>query len=194
MDGDDPAPIAMKSVEVLSDEWATLTKYTFDYRRRDGTVETQVRQAYDRGNGAVILPYDPGRGTVLMVRQFRLPAWLQGHAAPLVEACAGLLDEDDPETCIRREAEEELGVRLGGIRRVFDLFMSPGSVTERLAFFLAVYQPADRVAEGGGDRDEDIEVLEVGLDEALAMVDRGEIIDAKTIILLQHMRLKGVMG
>jgi nudix-type nucleoside diphosphatase (YffH/AdpP family) len=194
MSTSDGGRVTMRKVEVLSDDWARLTRYTFDYRRRDGSVETQVRQAYDRGNGAVILPYDPVRRTVLMVRQFRLPAFLQGHGEPLVEACAGLLDADDPETCIRREAEEELGVRLRAPVRLFDLFMSPGSVTERLAFFIAVYEPGDRVGAGGGDLEEDIEVLEAGLEEALAMVDRGEIIDAKTIILLQHMKLKGVMG
>ena len=191
----DTAPIRIRSVEVLSDDWAVLKKTIFDYRRRDGTWETQVRQTYDRGDGAVILPYDPDRSTVLLVRQFRLPAYVNGHAEPLIEACAGLLDRDDPETCIRREAEEELGYRLGRVERVFDAFMSPGSVTERLAFFVARYSVADRVADGGGDADEgeDIERLEPTLDEALAMVARGEIIDGKTIMLLQHARLAELM-
>ena len=189
-------PIHIRSIEVLSDDWAILKKFTFDYRRRDGSLETQVRQTYDRGHGAVILPYDPRRGTVLLVRQFRLPAYVSGHPEPLIEACAGLLDRDDPETCIRREAEEELGYRLNAIEQVFHAFMSPGSVTERLMFFTARYSPEDRIGRGGGDahEGEDIEVLELALDEALAMIDGGRIIDGKTIMLLQHVRLRGLMG
>jgi nudix-type nucleoside diphosphatase (YffH/AdpP family) len=189
-------PIHIRSVEVLSDDWAILKKFTFDYRRRDGSLETQVRQTYDRGHGAVILPYDPRRGTVLLVRQFRLPAYVSGHPEPLIEACAGLLDRDSPETCIRREAEEELGYRLGAVEQAFHAFMSPGSVTERLMFFTARYSPEDRIGRGGGDahEGEDIEVLELALDEALAMIDGGRIIDGKTIMLLQHVRLRGLMG
>lgn len=189
------APIRIRSVQILSDDWAILKKTIFDYRRRDGTWETQVRQTYDRGDGAVILPYDPERSTVLLVRQFRLPAYVNGHAEPLIEACAGLLDRDDPETCIRREAEEELGYRLGRVERVFDAFMSPGSVTERLAFFVARYAASDRVTDGGGDagEGEDIETLEPTLDEALALVARGAIVDGKTIMLLQHAKLAGLM-
>jgi nudix-type nucleoside diphosphatase (YffH/AdpP family) len=189
-------PIQIRSVEVLSDDWAVLKKVTFDYRRRDGSLERQVRQTYDRGNGAVILPYDPERGMVLLVRQFRLPAYVSGHVEPLIEACAGLLDKDDPETCIRREAEEELGYRLRDTEPVFHIFMSPGSVTERLMFFVARYSPEDRIGHGGGDahEGEDIEVLEITLDEALVMVDQGKIIDGKTIMLLQHIKLKGLMG
>jgi nudix-type nucleoside diphosphatase (YffH/AdpP family) len=189
------APILIRSVEVLSDDWAILKKFTFDYRRRDGTLERQVRQTYDRGHGAVILPYDPERGTVLLVRQFRLPAYVSGHPEPLIEACAGLLDKDDPETCIRREAQEELGYRLRDTEPVFRVFMSPGSVTERLMFFIARYSPDDRIGQGGGDRHEgeDIEVLEVSLEEALGMIDEGQIVDGKTIMLLQHLKLKGLM-
>jgi nudix-type nucleoside diphosphatase (YffH/AdpP family) len=189
-------PIQIRSVEVLSDDWAVLKKVTFDYRRRDGSLERQVRQTYDRGNGAVILPYDPERGTVLLVRQFRLPAYVSGHVEPLIEACAGLLDKDDPETCIRREAEEELGYRLRDTEPVFHIFMSPGSVTERLMFFVARYSPEDRIGLGGGDahEGEDIEVLEITLDEALGMIDQGKIIDGKTIMLLQHIKLKGLMA
>jgi nudix-type nucleoside diphosphatase (YffH/AdpP family) len=189
------APILIRSVEVLSDDWAILKKFTFDYRRRDGSLERQVRQTYDRGHGAVILPYDPERGTVLLVRQFRLPAYVSGHPEPLIEACAGLLDKDDPETCIRREAQEELGYRLRDIGPVFHVFMSPGSVTERLMFFIARYSPGDRTGQGGGDRHEgeDIEVLEIPLEEALGMIGKGEIIDGKTIMLLQHLTLRGPM-
>nr|WP_210207543.1 NUDIX domain-containing protein [Microvirga aerophila] len=189
-------PIQIRSVEVLSDDWAVLKRVTFDYRRRDGSLERQVRQTYDRGNGAVILPYDPERGTVLLVQQFRLPAYVSGHVEPLIEACAGLLDKDDPETCIRREAEEELGYKLRGTEPVFHIFMSPGSVTERLMFFVARYSPEDRIGLGGRDahEGEDIEVLEITLDEALGMIDQGKIIDGKTIMLLQHIKLKGLMG
>jgi nudix-type nucleoside diphosphatase (YffH/AdpP family) len=183
--------IRIRSVEVLSDEWAVLKKTVFDYRRSDGVWETQTRQTYDRGDGAVILPYDRERDTVLLVKQFRYPAYITGHPEPLIEACAGLLDEDDPETCIRREAEEELGYRLRDVRRLYAPYMSPGSVTERLWFFVADYRPADRISEGGGSADEgeDIEVLEVTLDEALAMIGGGSIIDAKTIMLVQHLAL-----
>lgn len=184
--------IRIKSVEILSDDWARLTKTTFDYRRSDGSWETQIRQTYDRGDGAVILPFDRQRSTVLLVRQFRYPAFVTGHPEPLIEACAGLLDDHDPETAIRREAEEELGYRLRGVRRLYAPYMSPGSVTERLTFFLADYTPADRISDGGGaaDEGEDIEVLEFTLDEALAQVRDGRIIDAKTIMLVQHLRLE----
>jgi len=175
----------------LSDEWATLKRVTFDYRRRDGTWETQVRQTYDRGDGAVILPYDPDRGTVLLTKQFRIPAYVTGHEEPLIEAAAGLLDADDPETAIRREAEEELGYRFSSVTPVFKVYMSPGSVTEQLSFFTARYSPADKVSAGGGhaDEGEDIEVLEVPLTEALQMVRDGVIVDAKTIMLIQHLLL-----
>jgi nudix-type nucleoside diphosphatase (YffH/AdpP family) len=183
--------IRIRSEEILSDDWALLKKTVFDYQRRDGGWETQIRQTYDRGDGAVILPFDPERGTVLLVRQFRFPAYVTGHKEPLIEACAGLLDADDPETCIRKEAEEELGYRLRGVKHLFTPYMSPGSLTERLSFFVADYTPADRISEGGGaaDEGEDIEVLEMTLDDAVAGITDGRIIDAKTIILLQHMKL-----
>ena len=193
--GDD-APVRILDAKVLADDWATLTKYTIDYRRRDGVHETQIRQVYDRGNGACILPFDPDRGTVLLVRQFRMPVWVESEGGPsrLIEACAGLLDDLAPEAAIRREAEEELGYRLGAIHRVMDVYMSPGSVSERLAFFTARYTPADRIFAGGGNEEEgeDIEVLEPTLDEALAMIRAGEIVDAKTIILLWHVKLYGL--
>jgi nudix-type nucleoside diphosphatase (YffH/AdpP family) len=186
--------IRIRSVELLSDDWAILKKTTYDYRRRDGSWETHIRQTYDRGDGAAILPYDPARGTVLLVKQFRYPAYVNHHPAPLIEVCAGLLDKDDPETCIRKEAEEELGYRLHRVDLAFSIFMSPGSVTERLSLFTARYSPADRVAAGGGDRSEgeDIEVLEMPLPQAIALIRSGEIIDAKTIILLQHVQLAGL--
>jgi nudix-type nucleoside diphosphatase (YffH/AdpP family) len=189
------APIVIRTEEVLSDDWAVLKKVTFDYRRRDGRFERQVRQTYDRGNGAAILPYDPDRGTILLVRQFRLPAYVNGHPEPLVEVCAGLLDAEEPEACIRREAEEELGYRLRHVERVFEAFMSPGSVTERLVFFTARYAPSDRIGQGGGDisEGEDIDVIEVRLDRAMAMIATGEIIDGKTIMLIQHARIGGLL-
>lgn len=183
--------IHIRSQEILSDDWAILKKTTFDYRRRDGVWETQVRQTYDRGDGAAILPFDPERGTVLLVRQFRWPAFVTGHKEPLIEACAGLLDKDDAETCIRKEAEEELGYRLNGVKLLFTPYMSPGSVTERLWLFAARYSPTDRISEGGGapEEGEDIEVLEMPVDEAMAAISDGRIIDAKTILLLQHLKL-----
>ena len=185
--------VRILSSEILSDDWARLTKHTIDFTRRDGVVERQIRQVYDRGDGAVILPVDPDRQTVLLVRQFRMPVYLNDRQGMLIEACAGLLDENDPETAIRKEAEEELGYRMKEISRIAVLYMSPGSVKERLFFFLAHYSPADRISEGGGaaHEGEDIEVLELSLADALAMVKRGEITDSKTVILLQHVALYG---
>jgi nudix-type nucleoside diphosphatase (YffH/AdpP family) len=188
--------IRVRDVRVLSDDWYVLRKTTFDYRRKDGIWQTLSRETYDRGNGAVILLYDPVRGTVLLTRQFRYPAYVNGHKEPLIEACAGLLDERSPEEAIRHEAEEEAGCRIAAPRRVFEAFMSPGSVTERLVFFVAEYSAADRVSAGGGivAEGEDIEVLELTLDAALAMVERGEIVDGKTIMLLQYAKLHGLVG
>ena len=195
-DAGDGTRMRILEQKLLSDEWATLTKYTVDYRRNDGTHETLIRQVYDRGNGACILPYDPERGTVLLVRQFRMPVWVEsgGAVGELIEACAGLLDDLDPETAIRREAEEELGYRLGPINRVLDSYMSPGSVSERIVFFTARYAPQDRKFAGGGKEEEgeDIVVLEPTLDEALAMVRDGRIMDGKTIMLLWYVKQYGV--
>jgi nudix-type nucleoside diphosphatase (YffH/AdpP family) len=188
-------PVRIVAQKVLSDEWATLTRYEIDYRRRDGVWERQIRQVYDRGHGAAILPYDPERSTVLLVRQFRLPAYLTGHPEPLIEVCAGLLDTRDPQTAIAREAEEELGYRMRKPRLVMAPYMSPGSVSERLFHFIAEYEPQDRVSAGGGaeHEGEDIEVLELPVDTALAMIAVGQIIDAKTILLLQYVRMQGLV-
>ena len=189
--------IRVRHVEVLSDDWYVLKKTTFDYRRQDGTWQTLHRETYDRGNGAAILPYNRERGSVVLTRQFRFPAYVNGRAdGMLVEACAGLLDRDDPEACIRKEAEEETGYRLGRVEKVFEAYMSPGSVTEKLYFFVAEYEPGSKAAAGGGlEADgEEIEVLEVPLTEALAMVQRGEIVDGKTIMLLQHAALSRLLG
>ena len=188
--------VRVREVRVLSDDWYLLKKTTLDYKRRDGSWQTLSRETYDRGNGAAILLYDPARGTVLLIRQFRYPAFVNGHPEPLIEVPAGLLDELSPEEAIRREAEEEAGCHVAQPRRVFDAFMSPGSVTERLAFFVAEYSAATRIADGGGlaAEGEDIEVLERSLDEALAMVTRGEIVDGKTILLLHYAKLHGLLG
>ena len=182
-------------LEVLSDPWYVLRKATFDYRHRDGRVTREIREAYDRGNGVTILLHDPVAGTVILTRQFRLPIYLNGHPdGMLIETAAGLLDErgEDVENAIRREAEEEAGVRVGEVRRLFELFMSPGSVTERVTFFVATYTHAQRSSRGGGkaDEGEDIEVLELSLDEALAMVSAGTIDDGKTVLLLQWAALQ----
>ncbi|MBF4586489.1 NUDIX domain-containing protein [Curtobacterium sp. VKM Ac-2887] len=187
--------VVVRDVEVVSDGWHVLRRTTLDVRRRDGRWDRQQRETYDRGNGATVLPYDAERRTVLLTRQFRWPAYVNGHPdGMLIEAAAGLLDEDDPETAVRREAAEELGIRLGDLVRVGDVFMSPGSVTERVHFYVGAYTPADRVEAGGGveDEGEDIEVLELALDEALAMVEDGRIADGKTIMLLQWVALRSV--
>jgi nudix-type nucleoside diphosphatase (YffH/AdpP family) len=185
--------VKLLDVQLLSDNWYVLRKVSFSLRRRDGQWQTLSREAYDRGNGAALLLFDPGRGTVVLTRQFRLPAFLNGCAdGLLVEACAGLLDGDDPETCIRREAEEETGYRVRQPRKVFEAYMSPGSVTEKLHFFIAEYEPQDRVRAGGGlvNEGEDIEVIEMPLADALAGIARGAIQDGKTIMLLQHVALQ----
>ena len=183
--------IRVKSIDTVYNGWAKVKRAVIDYRRRDGRWEEQTRELYDRGDGATIIHFDPARGTVLLVRQFRFVAHARGMDADLIEACAGLLDADDPETAIRREAEEELGYRLRSVRHLYTPLMSPGSVTERLSFFTAEYSPDDKVSDGGGHpaEGEDIEVVEISLSEALAAVADGRIVDAKTIMLLQHLRL-----
>jgi nudix-type nucleoside diphosphatase (YffH/AdpP family) len=187
--------VRIEGVETLSAQWGTLRKYAIAYRRNDGVEQAQIREVYDRGNGAAILLHDPQRGTIILTRQFRLPALLNGHPdGMLLEAPAGLLDDDDPATAIRREAEEETGYRVTDVKEVFSAIMSPGSVTERLHFFTAAYHEGQRVGAGGGHagEGEDIEVVEVTLKDALAMIERGAIVDAKTILLLYHVALKGL--
>jgi nudix-type nucleoside diphosphatase (YffH/AdpP family) len=182
---------------LLSDDWYVLKKTTFAYRCRDGRWETQSRETYDRGNGAVLLLFNAERATVVLTRQFRFPAYVNGCSdGLLIEACAGLLDGDDPHTCIRREAAEETGFAVRAPRKILEAYMSPGSVTEKLHFFLAEYAVQDRVSAGGGaaGEGEDIEVLELPLATALAMVGTGEIQDGKTIMLLQHAALVGLAG
>jgi nudix-type nucleoside diphosphatase (YffH/AdpP family) len=183
--------VRIKQVQLLSDDWHTLRKTTYEFQRRDGSWQTQTRETYDRGNGAVILLYNRSRQTVLLTRQFRFPAYVNGHDGFLIEAAAGLLDNASPEERIRAEAEEETGYRVGNVTKVFDVFMSPGSVTERLHFFVGEYDHTSRIGDGGGleEEGEDIEVLEMGMDEAVAAMATGGIADGKTIMLLQYMQL-----
>ncbi|MCF2520096.1 GDP-mannose pyrophosphatase NudK [Dyadobacter sp. CY351] len=184
--------VRITSDEVLSNNWYTLKKYTFDYQRADGQWEKQSREAYDRGNGAVILLYNGEKQTILLTRQFRIPTYVNGNdTGMLIEACAGLLDRDNPEDCIRRETEEETGYKINSVEKIFEAYMSPGSVTEILYFFVAEYSEDMKVSDGGGSaqEQENIEVLELPFGKALDMVKSGEIKDAKTIMLLQHAQL-----
>jgi nudix-type nucleoside diphosphatase (YffH/AdpP family) len=183
--------IRVQNVRVLSDNRYTLKSTTFEWRRANGEWQTQARETYDRGNGAALLPYNLAQRTVVLVRQFRYPAYVNGYDDLLIEAAAGLLDDESPEIRIRAEMEEETGYRLGDIRRIFEAFMSPGAVTEKLHFFVAEYEPHMRVGDGGGiaDEGEEIEVLELPIDQAMAMIGDGRIADAKTIMLLQYAAL-----
>jgi nudix-type nucleoside diphosphatase (YffH/AdpP family) len=186
--------VLVRDVELLSCSWYVLRRTTFDYRHADGRWSTEQRETYDRGDGATILLHDVERGAVLLSRQFRYPAYVNGHPdGMLIEAAGGLLDDDDAVTAIRRETAEELGVDVGDVEHVFDVYMSPGSVTERVRFYAAPYTAASRTAAGGGlaDDGEDIEIVELGFREALAMVEDGRIADAKTIMLLQWAALRG---
>ena len=183
--------IRVKDVRLLSDNHYVLRSTTFEYRRANGEWQTQHRETYDRGNGATLLPYNLAGRTVVLVKQFRYPAYVNGYDDLMIEAAAGLLDNVSPETRILAEAEEETGYRLGAVAKVFEAFMSPGSITEKLHFFVAEYEPAMRISDGGGlaDEGEDIEVLELPIDTALAMIADGRIADAKTIMLLQYAAL-----
>jgi nudix-type nucleoside diphosphatase (YffH/AdpP family) len=183
--------VRIKDVRVLSNGWTTLKSTTFDYRRGNGEWQTQARETYERDNAAAVLPYNRAGRSVILVRQFRLPAFIRGYDDLLIEAAAGVLDDAEPEARIRAEAEEETGYRLHHVEKVFEAFMSPGAITEKLHFFVAEYEPSMRVSAGGGleHEGEDIEVLELGIDEALAMIADGRIIDAKAIMLLQYAAL-----
>lgn len=182
--------------ELLSDNWYTLKKYTYEIFKEDGIRQIQTREVYDRGNGAVILLYNQELKTVILTRQFRLPSFVNGNRkGVLIEACAGLLDQDNPEEAIKRETEEETGYRIKHVRKIFDSYMSPGSVSEILYFFIAEYTPSMKVHEGGGieHEQEDIEVLEMPFDKAYGMIATGEIRDAKTIMLLQYMKINQIL-
>jgi nudix-type nucleoside diphosphatase (YffH/AdpP family) len=182
------ASIRIKSVETLSADWYVLKKTTFELLRSDGTWQQQSRETYDRGNGAAILLYNLERRTVVLIRQFRFPAFVNGHSGMLIEAAAGLLDQASPEDRIKAEAEEETGHRVAHVHKVFEAFMSPGSVTEKLHFFVAEFDSSSRATVGGGNHaeGEDIEVLEIPIEDAMAAIESGEIQDGKTIMLLQH--------
>ncbi|MEP3210519.1 MAG: GDP-mannose pyrophosphatase NudK [Maribacter sp.] len=181
---------------MLSNNWYTLNKFTFEYQKDDGSWETQEREAYDRGNGAAILLYNKEKGTVVLTQQFRMPTFVNGNTdGMMIEACAGLLDGDKPEDCIRKETEEETGYRIDNVEKVIETYMSPGSVTEILYLFIGEYEDQMKVSEGGGSEHEteNIEVLEFRFEDALKMIASGEIKDAKTILLLQYAKINGIL-
>ncbi|MDD7994759.1 GDP-mannose pyrophosphatase NudK [Kosakonia radicincitans] len=180
--------------KILSENYFVLRNITYELTRSNGEVIRHKREVYDRGNGATILLYNRDKKSVLLIRQFRVATWVNGNEdGRLIESCAGLLDDDEPEVCIRKEAIEETGYQVGGVRKVFELYMSPGGVTELVHFFIAEYGDAQRVNNGGGVEDEDIEVLEFPFSQALEMVASGEIRDGKAVILLQYLKLSGLM-
>jgi len=188
--------VKILNTEILSDNWYTLRKVTYEYQKKDGSWQTQSREAYDRGNGATILLYNTEHKTVILTRQFRLPSFINGNpSGMLIEACAGLLDKDNAEDCIKRETEEETGYKISDVRKIFEAYMSPGSVTEILYFFVAEYSKDMKVAEGGGieHEQEDIDVLEITLDAAIQMIRDGGIKDGKTIMLLQYAKLQNLV-
>ena len=176
----------------LSDAWGVLQRHEFELKRRNGDWQHQIRETYDRGDGAAVLLIDPSDKSVILTRQFRYPAFYRGEMPMLIEVCAGKLDGDDPEGCARKEAAEETGFNVGKLEKAYDCFMSPGSVTERLTLFVATVE--GRASQGGGlaDEGEDIEVIRLPFAEALKMIKSGEIADAKTILLLQYVALEGL--
>lgn len=186
--------VRILNTEVLSDNWYTLNKVTYEITKTDGSTSIQNREAYDRGNGAAILLYNRLKGTVVLTRQFRLPTYVNGNAdGMLIEVCAGLLDDDSPEECIRRETMEETSYQIGAVRKLFEAYMSPGSVTEIIHFFVAEYSSADLQGSGGGVDDEDIKVLEMPFAMANEMMADGRIKDAKTIMLLQYAKIHDLL-
>jgi nudix-type nucleoside diphosphatase (YffH/AdpP family) len=182
--------LRIKGMQTLAQQWGKLGLVTFEQRTRSGQWRERAREIYDNGNSAAILPHDPQRGTVLLTRQLRLPPYLQDGLESSIEACAGKLDGETAERRIIEEMEEELGYRIAKVERLFELYVSPGAVMEKIAFFTCTYSPADKVSEGGGlpEEGEDIEVMETTLEQASAMIAAGEIIDAKTVILIQFLR------
>jgi nudix-type nucleoside diphosphatase (YffH/AdpP family) len=191
-----PFKVEIVKREVLSNFWSMVTKITIDYTSRAGMTQRLVREVNDHGMAAAVLAHDPRRKTVLMVKQMRIAAYEVGYTGDMLEVCAGLLDGDAPDVCALKEAREELGYNVHGLKRVCDMFASPGALTERVTLFTATYSPADKVSNGGGvDHEvEDIEVVEMPFDEAYALIASGGIVDAKTIILLQHLKLKTWVG
>jgi nudix-type nucleoside diphosphatase (YffH/AdpP family) len=189
-------PVKILEKKVLSDNWYTLYKYTYEINDKKGNKKVEAREAYDRGNGATILLYNRSKKTVILTRQFRLPTFVNGNQdGMMIEACAGLLDEDNAEDCIRKETEEETGYRITRVQKIYEAFMSPGSVTEIVHFFIAEYASEQKVNEGGGvEGEENIEVLELPFEQVVAMMSRGEIKDGKTIILLQYAKLHNLLS
>ena len=188
--------VKILETKVLSDNWYTLKKITFNYLKKNGAWQTQIRESYDRGNGAAILLYNPKNKTVILTKQFRLPSYINGNAdGMMIECCAGLLDHDHPEDCIRKEALEETGYQVKTVNKVFEAYMSPGAVTEILHFFVAEYNEDMKVTEGGGldHEQEDIEVMELDFEMAYNMISNGEIKDAKTILLLQYAKIQNLI-
>ena len=188
--------IEILKTELLSDNWYLLNKVTFNYHKEDETVQTQIREVYNRGNGAGILLYNKLQKTVILIRQFRLPSYLNGNkTGMMIEVSAGLLDKDNPEQCIIREVEEETGYRVTTVRKVFETYVSPGAVTEILHLFVGEYDPSMKVSEGGGiaSEQENIEVFEVPFEEVISMVERGEIRDSKTIMLIQYAQINNLV-
>lgn len=180
--------------KILSDNYFTLRNITYDLTRRNGEVIRHKREVYDRGNGATILLYNSIKKTVVLVRQFRVATWVNSNQdGMLIETCAGLLDNDEPEVCIRKEAIEETGYDVGEVRKIFELYMSPGGVTELIHFFIAEYHDGERASIGGGVEDEDIEVLELPFSRALEMVRSGEIRDGKAVLLLNYLQMSNLM-
>jgi GDP-mannose pyrophosphatase NudK len=189
--------IKIKKTEILSQEWSLLKRVTFEYLQKDGSWQTQKREIYERGNASVILLYNKKQNTIILTKQFRLASFLnRNETGMLIEACAGMIDENEsPENATIREAQEETGYKIRTATKVFESYMSPGSLTEILYFFIAEYSADMKVYEGGGvaHEQENIEVLEMNFDDALRMIDTGEIKDAKTIMLLQYLRLKNIL-
>ena len=188
----DNSKVKINSIKNLSNDWYKLDKIDFDFQNRNGEWQNQTRESYNRGDGAAILLYNPSKKTVILTKQFRIPSYLNEHPdGMLIEVCAGLLDADDPLTCIKKEAEEEVGYKISEPKKIFEIYSSPGAVTEILHYFIAEYSDDMKISEGGGlkEETEEIEVLEVGFKEALAMIYTGEICDAKTIILLQYAQI-----
>ncbi len=188
--------IKITKKEILSDNWYTLHKVTYEYLNKNGEWETHSREAYDRGNGAVILLYNTANRKIILTNQFRLPTYINGNdSGMMIEACAGLLDQDNPEDCIRKETQEETGYKISKVKKIFESYMSPGSVTEILYFFVAEYNENMKVSEGGGipEEQENIEVLELDFDRAIEMLYSGEIKDAKTIMLLQYAKIHNLV-
>jgi len=188
--------VKIKSVENLSDNWYKLDKVDFDYQLINGSWQHQSRECYDRGDGAAILLYNPIKKTVILTKQFRMPSYLNENPdGMMIEVCAGLLDADDPLTCIKKEAEEETGYKISNPTKVFEIYSTPGAVTEKIHYFIAEYDAEMKISEGGGleEETEEIEVLEIPFDEAMEMIYSGEIKDAKSIILLQHAKIQGLL-